>query len=85
VAAQRAVQLPVRVSVPATCEHGLDAPGLDPEAVVAGLADRAGAAVFLPAAAARDALPAAGIDPVVDRGHDLVRLGSSPQERSSSE
>ena len=72
VAEQRAVQLPVRVSMPAAREHGLDAPGLDPEAVVAGLADRAGAAVFLPAAAESDALPAARIEPVVDRGHELV-------------
>ena len=70
VAQQRAVQLSVRVSVPASREHGLDAPGLDPEAVVTGLADRAGAAVLLPAAAERDALPAARIDPVVDRDHD---------------
>ena len=75
VAEQRAMQLPVRVSVPASREHGLDAPGLDPEAVVVGLAERTGATVFLLASAKRDAPTATRIDPVVDRGRDLVPLG----------
>ena len=71
------MQFPVRVSVPASREHGLDAPGLDPEAVVAGLADRTGAAVFLPAAAESYALPSARIDPVAITAMTWFRFGSA--------